>query len=105
MMTKEIPWEVGGGKITVNIDDTDNKIKILSVSSTPNDGDYRSQTITITLTNFPNIKKSFLVNQPGKNDLDGGFANTIYNDENDIVDCSTEDSILGNDKLYDSENA
>ena len=37
MMTKEIPWEVGGGKITVNIDDTDNKIKILSVSSTPND--------------------------------------------------------------------
>ena len=46
-----------------------------------------------------------MVNQPGKNDLDGGFANTIYNDENDIVDCSTEDSILGNDKLYDGENA
>lgn len=104
MVTKEIPWEVGGGKIVIEIDDVDKNIKILSVSSTPNSGGFRSQTVVITLSDFPDIKKSFLVHQIANDNLDGGFADAVYY-ENDIVDCSTADSILGNDKLYDGENA
>lgn len=103
MITKEIYWEKGEGKIVINIDDSDNKnVKILSISSTPNNDESRCQKITISLTDFPEIKKSFLVYQSGL--ISGGKADTNYNALK-TIDCSVADSVLGNDKLYDGGNA
>lgn len=104
MITQDIPWKIGEGFIRVVIDDTNDwKVKVLSITSTPNEGYGRSQEITITTTQGTSEKK-ILVCQPGLLSIDGAWASTPDKDYDRIIDCSTSNSefgVLESDKIYD----
>lgn len=110
MTTQEIPWKIGGGNIVVTYDETvSGKVRLLSISSsTPNNGAGRSQEVTVKLTRFPSIQKSFLVYQPGRLSYDGAVASTPDGNYTHNIDCSTADSefgVLEDDKLYECGDA
>lgn len=83
MGTVTIPWEQGGGEITVALTGTGDGVAILS-TGTVNEGVDRSRTVTFKTVRGGNVEVMRTVRQEGRREYLRDASGDLLRDSNDV---------------------